>query len=212
MHPLLIRLLCIIYPIEDTHLKRDRPLQVLAVGLSRSGTDSLRHALLDLGYFEVYHGFRMAEKTDHALQWVRLGHAQSTGDNNFLCAEQFDRVFGDCSAVTDINCAAYAHELIKAYPNAKVIINYRDDIDAWHTSCINSIEKVTKGRPWFEKVLDFFDSRRFWTQRRHWAIWFRFVNDDFPRNGKAWYRRHYDSLYKSLPEGTYLKWKVEDGW
>ena len=36
--------------------KRIVPMKVLALGLSRTGTGSLRQALFKLGYFDVYHG------------------------------------------------------------------------------------------------------------------------------------------------------------
>jgi Sulfotransferase domain len=35
----------------------NKPMQILALGLPRSGTDSLRSALLILGYSCVWHGF-----------------------------------------------------------------------------------------------------------------------------------------------------------
>ena len=37
-------------------------------------------------------------------------------------------------AITDLPAARFAPELIAAYPNAKVILNKRDDADAWYRS------------------------------------------------------------------------------
>jgi Sulfotransferase domain len=70
----------------DTNLREDRiqrafgecqaaheTIAVFAVGLSRSGTVSLRDALLQLGYDHTYHGFD-AESLVHDLRnWSLLG-------------------------------------------------------------------------------------------------------------------------------------------
>lgn len=41
--------------IDRRNCTRQVPMKVLVLGLSRTGTVSLRHALFDLGYFDVYH-------------------------------------------------------------------------------------------------------------------------------------------------------------
>lgn len=70
-----ISLLKLVYPLQEPNLKRTKPLQVLCLGLGRTGTDSLRTALYELGYNEVYHGFRAVEEAHvgQVIQWVRLG-------------------------------------------------------------------------------------------------------------------------------------------
>jgi hypothetical protein len=55
LHPSLIPFLELIYPITKPNRTRDRPLEIIAVGLSRSGTDSLCTALKLLGYNECHH-------------------------------------------------------------------------------------------------------------------------------------------------------------
>jgi hypothetical protein len=36
---------------------------------------------------------------------------------------------------------AFAHELLDAYPNAKVVLEYRVDVEAWHLSVRDKIER-----------------------------------------------------------------------
>lgn len=73
LHPSLIPLLKLLYPIEEPNHTRDRPLEVLALGLPRSGTDSLRKALKLLGYDECYHGHLFFfEQPGDGPQWARL--------------------------------------------------------------------------------------------------------------------------------------------
>ncbi len=53
--------------------KRTKPMEVLCVGLPRSGTESLQHALLKLGYNHTMHGWDIIyEEPNYAHEWVKL--------------------------------------------------------------------------------------------------------------------------------------------
>lgn len=53
--------------------KRTKPMEVLCVGLPRSGTESLQHALLRLGYDHTFHGWDIIyEEPNYCQEWVRL--------------------------------------------------------------------------------------------------------------------------------------------
>lgn len=45
--------------------------------------------------------------------------------------EDWDQLLGHCQAVCDLPAAAFAPELIAAYPKAKVVLTMRDP-DSWH--------------------------------------------------------------------------------
>lgn len=94
-------------------------MQILALGLSRCGTESLKFALEDLGYKGVYHGFEV--KAEECMVWCRLWDAKVAG--RVVGIEDFDRLIGNCEAVTDAPCNMFGEELIRAYPNGMV----------WHT-------------------------------------------------------------------------------
>lgn len=48
-------------------------MEVLCVGLPRSGTESLQNALLKLGYDHTLHGWDIIlEEPNYCEQWVRL--------------------------------------------------------------------------------------------------------------------------------------------
>ncbi|KAF2167994.1 hypothetical protein M409DRAFT_65558 [Zasmidium cellare ATCC 36951] len=206
MHPWLVRVCLFLFPIKESRLKRDRQLRVLALGLPRTGTDSLRQALIDLGFDGVHHGFRMASNRSETPQWVRLAYA----------AGQFDRVLGNCEAATDVPSAAFATELLCAYPEAKVIVNYRDDMSAWRRSVLDSIEKFLDDQDanWWKWSLQFFDPDIFWARRVHWWLWRRLFDGSFHQDGTDFYQEHYRRIEDVLiSQGRpYLKWKVQDGW
>ena len=107
-----------LYRFDEPALVRDRPMQVLALGLSRCGTESLKFALEDLGYKGVYHGFEV--KADQCMVWSRLWDAKAVGSGPAIGVEDFDKLIGSCEAVTDAPCNMFGKEMIEAYPEAKV--------------------------------------------------------------------------------------------
>ena len=96
----------------------EKPMAVLALGLSRSGTDSLRYALMHLEYLDCYHGHYTVDQEVWAdsRAWhnllTRKFHSDSklttssttttsTTTNNITAAD-LDAVLGNCMAVTEI--------------------------------------------------------------------------------------------------------------
>ena len=108
------------YRLDEPNLVRDRPMKVLALGLSRCGTESLKFALEELGYKGVYHGSEV--KGNHEMVLARLWDAKTVGVENKISAKDFDRFIGNYEAVTDAVGCMFAKELIEAYPNAKVLL------------------------------------------------------------------------------------------
>ena len=92
-------------------------MQVLALGLSRCGTESLKFALEELGYKGVYHGYECTG--NQAMVWTRLWDAK-VGSGSKVVVEDFDRLIGNYGAVTDAVGCMFAEDLIDAYPHAKV--------------------------------------------------------------------------------------------
>ena len=119
---------------------------------------------------------------------------------------------GDCAAVTDQPSCGFAHDLITAYPDAKIILNYREDVEAWHASVKNTIENYNAS--WYDWSLTFFQAEMFWHQRCNFWLWKRYFDGNFERNGREWYRTYYERLENRLREEErgYLNWKVEDRW
>ena len=108
-----------VYRFPEPTTTRDRPMRVLALGLSRCGTESLKFALEDLGYNGVYHGFEVTP--DQSMVWSRLWDEKvAKGSDARISTEVFDTLIGNYEAVTDAPGAMFARELVQAYPEAKV--------------------------------------------------------------------------------------------
>lgn len=191
-------------------------MQVLALGLPRTGTDSLRTALEILGFSNVYHGFDHVDHPSECVAWLHLWHLKQT--HQPMSAADFDRVLGDSNAVTDMPCAIFAPELLKAYPDALVIINSRNDIDAWYHSVCSVWDEAEKLTPWFYPLMKLFVARMFWLAEHESRIThgglFKGGYGAYRTTGKEVYRDHYAMLDVISPkgEGRTLRWMVQDGW
>ena len=102
---------------KDNHRRRTVPMQVLSLGLPRTGTMSMQAALRILGYSDVHHGIRLIEQPTTSNAWEALVDAKDDrGAISPPTRETFDTLLGDCEAVTDSPCAFFAEELLRAYP------------------------------------------------------------------------------------------------
>ena len=226
LHPALISLLKLIYPIQEPNRTRDRPLEVLALGLPRSGTDSLRKALKQLGYDECYHGHLFFfDQVRDGPQWARLAwrkyhtNPSLSPKDRGLDATEFDKILGICRALTDMPGVGFACELVRAYPDAKVIINKREDAEAWYQSVLHSFDgpDVPEGFSRWRRCV--FEKELFWMKAGRDAGWGHMTGYDFPKNGRDLYSRYYAELGQLLDreresgkERKVLTWQVQDGW
>lgn len=202
----------IMYPLEAPQRSRTVPMQVLAVGPARSGTDSLRAALIALGYDRTYHGYDIAINPPDDKAWWNLYRKKWRGhDKGVITAADFDTVIGHCAAITDFDAACFAQDLILAYPEAKVILNVRSDREAWFKSCENTILKM-KGS-WSMWIRSFFCSELFWAEENFLrCLWPTFYRGDFRYTGKWVLEEHCALVRGSVRNDNLLEWSPEDGW
>ncbi|KEY73202.1 hypothetical protein S7711_04168 [Stachybotrys chartarum IBT 7711] len=207
---------------EPPKRKRTRPMEVICLGMPRTGTESLQHALLSLGYDHTYHGWDINfENPNYAQQWVRLCQKKWFGPPSGevkLTAEDFDAVMGHAVAVADAPASVFAAELIEAYPEAKIILNYRKDIDEWHQSLCSTLARGPTHV--FLFLLSCLDKECFWNWhcylRYMWPGLFRSLDGNaatgMKRCGKWVYKAHYSMIRGMVPKERMLEWCVDDGW
>ncbi|EGC45103.1 conserved hypothetical protein [Histoplasma capsulatum var. duboisii H88] len=203
---------------------RTKPMEVLCVGYPRSGTESLQHALLMLGYDYTYHGWDILFEEPLNIQaWVRLARKKwhnphGDGDCTITAAE-FDALLGHSVAVTDAAASCFAAEIIAAYPDAKVILNVRGDLDKWHASTIKNLCHEVDDS-WVLWLFSWFSRKLWWS----WHVYQRFLlmrlfrcSDSSLHSGLGncgkWINREHSAMIRGLvPPERLLEWKVEDGW
>jgi len=186
---------------------RDRPMEILALGVSRSGTDSLKQALEELGYDHTYHGWDTMLSPEHLVFWRDAMKAKFQGRKKFT-RQDWDRILGNCMAVSDLPAIAFAEELIEAYPEAKVILSTRD-VESWYRSVATTIKPQVDHYP-----------QRF-TQLFHpvvyqynvfYTIFNYFFRGSFERNGKTVYEEHNAMIRRLVPKDRLLEYHVREGW
>lgn len=206
----------IIYPLREPPKHRSKELEVLCLGLPRSGTDSLQNALRTLGYGNVAHGFVWAQHAEISETYYRLRQQLLSGkvlSAEVLRSEYFDRVLGDCDASTDVPPAWFAAELLAAYPTAKVVLNRRRDVAAWKESFRKAVLPFMQS--WSYWWASWFNAELFWinllTYEMHGKCLFK---GDFEKNAEVAYVRHYENLEKIMRQQgrEWLDWSVEEGW
>lgn len=235
------------YALTPVKQKRTKPMEVLALGLSRSGTDSLRNALEILGYSHVWHGYELFEnqpameqltkllrkkRKRHIGLWTRLDHAVRTMDfsevfvqsyfwgyggleGNGDCEitrEDFDELLGHCDALTDAPGYLLAMELMAAYPEAKVILNTRNNENDWFRSSMVAFRPTHDGFGAWYWIKSWFSGEKYWTACCWDEMFNRWYQGSMAGNAK-WVRREYHAMIRGAVEKEkLLEWSVQESW
>ncbi|KAF4851853.1 hypothetical protein CGCSCA4_v003305 [Colletotrichum siamense] len=202
--------------IDRRTCKRVVPLEVLALGMSKTGTSSMQRALMILGYDDVYHGFSMTSNICEVPLWTEGMHAKMNpqpGQKPFGRTE-FDQLLGHCGAVCDLPPNFFGPELVRAYPESKVVLVERQ-FESWYKSFDESIVNVAFNPVW--RTLS-------WLRAKYVAeidditfTWLRYqFNSDTKEgilaNAREGYKRHYDTIRRETPPERLLNYNLKDGW
>lgn len=215
--------------------------QVLALGLCRTGTVSMQAALNILGY-STYHGMDYAVEPLKHARWERAinakfyntGHPDTPAQLDDLSPAQladqlakFDDLLAEYSAVTDVPCSMFADDLVRLYPDAKVILTTRGDEQRWRESAMSLVETMytwpmlvlrnvvepLKGKPSPSPGREV--SRPAISMLKLFMAYFRAkIRAELEANLLPTYRRHnafVRELMREEPE-RFLEFRMEDGW
>lgn len=168
-----------------------------------------------LGYRTIWHGFELpVTRPNDCVLWVPLLKAAARGDRSPARQYDWDILLGDCDVVMDMPPCVFSEELLDFYPNAKVVLNKRSDMAAWHKSLDQAADQVLgSGLFWF---LSWFDAQlRWWYQSAVLSLGIMGEGPGgFKQNGLRWGIEYYERLERKMKsEGRdYLNWDVKDGW
>jgi hypothetical protein len=107
-------------------------LALIGAGLGRTGTLSLKAALERIGYGPCYHMIEVLVSPERGRHWLEQARSGS---------QDWDAIFRGYRATVDWPAAAVWRELVRRYPNAKVLLSLRD-ADRWYDSVMNTIYPV----------------------------------------------------------------------
>jgi hypothetical protein len=186
-------------------------IKIIGAGLPRTGTNTLKESLEQLGYKHVYHMKELLVNPDKLHYWKTL---DETGDTDW------DALYSGYDGTVDFPGYPWYKEHMKRYPDAKVILTVRD-FESWYKSVDSTVfragpqtpiekikmlsklllsaraRKVVKVIKWFKKV---FFAERLKGNFGDKAFTEKFWND------------HIAEVKASVPADKLLVYDVRDGW
>jgi len=109
-------------------------LEIVGAALGRTGTNSLKLALEQLGFGPCHHMFEVRDNPDQLPYW----QAAARGE-----LPDWDTVFANYRACVDWPSARFWREIAARYPDAKVLLTLRDP-DKWFDSVHATIYPVVE--------------------------------------------------------------------
>lgn len=199
--------------------RRTRPMEVLCLGLPRTGTMSIQHALRALGYQNVFHCDppTLFPRPKFAHKWLAMTRKKFIDHQPITSAEIEDTLW-EFDACTDVPPPYFWREMLDAYPDAKVILIERH-VESWYQSfVVNLMLAMDHSRAaWWhmnfaEPVLD-----------RREAAMIRAVNlayfqaasmQELAANAREVYARHYREIREECEKRgrPILDYQLGSGW
>lgn len=145
--------------------------------------------------------------------WMEALKAKYDGVGKQYGRQEFDRLLGHCQAVSDIPAVVFAEELIRAYPEAKVVLTLRD-VDPWYESTLKTMNALYEHPlvPWLIRLDWLFATRASHSRPMFQKLWYCFYEGDFKRNGRRIFEEHNAHIRKMVPKERLLEYRVSDGW
>jgi hypothetical protein len=210
----------------NTNCHRTVPLKIICLGLARTGTLSLRQALFDLNIHDVYHFTSVADNPPDATIWLRALDKKVNNVGPSWKKKDWDALLGHCMAVSDHPCIVFWEELLEVYPDAKVILTVRYEVDVWYESVLTTIWPIVKTlflrdgtTGWKTWVWRSFVPRNDFTRMNELVHTYREgMFFEFPTRGKEFYENHNQRVKKAvrgsnrMGEGRLLVYNVKEGW
>lgn len=107
-------------------------LSVIGAGFGRTGTESMKMALEQLGLGRCHHMREVIDDEDLRDNWMKVVNGEPA---------DWDQLFDGFGCTVDWPSAYYWRELAAHYPDAKILLTVRSS-DSWYTSFSNTILKV----------------------------------------------------------------------
>jgi hypothetical protein len=171
-------------------------LDVIGAGLGRTSTMSMKLALERLGLGPCYHMTEVFSHPEFAELWLEAANGRP----------DWERIFDGYRSTVDWPACVFWRELRDAYPDAKVLLTYREP-QVWFRSIDRTILDVMRSGAGGDPppgamakmgqrlVLGTFEG-----------------NIDDAEHVIACYRRHCETVIAEVPSDRLLVWRPDDGW
>lgn len=167
-------------------------IRVVGAGMARTATHSLKLALEQLLGGPCYHMWELFEHLDHIPVWIDAANGLTPDWDDFLAGYV---------ATVDFPAAAFWPELMRAYPDALVLLSVRDTESWWKSASRTIVPRVREELEGPAK--DMIETL--------WAA--RFTSDiETESAAKAAFEAFNERVRASVPEDRLLEWHLGDGW
>jgi len=196
-------------------------LVVIGAGWGRTGTDSLRFALNELGFGPTLH-MKEIYKGGFFSPWLAIGQAATPTERRALIKRFFEST--EYRSSVGVPSSTFYKDLMAVYPDAKVILTIRDSPEAWYKSEDDTILLMTRDSATLSRATfshGFVFGLGMWLG--HKLIMKR---ETFPMHSKTWhwavgstkaeslvkYEAWIDDVKRVVPANKLLVYNVKDGW
>ena len=147
-------LLSITVTAKETSNDASHKFKVFGLGPGRSGTDSLRAALIRLGFGPSYHmkEILFEEAGISTGDHIKLWHQLALETDEEQKSKDLKTMLDPWSSGGDWPLSAFPMELLNAYPDAKFILTVRSP-KKWYQSVSNTICNIAGRDNWFMPIV-----------------------------------------------------------
>lgn len=168
-------------------------MKVIGAGFGRTGTMSLKVALKELGFGPCYHMSEVFEHPEHVPLWEAAARGEPVDWEELLAGYQSTADWPGCT---------FYKELMKVYPEAKVLLTVRDP-DKWYESARNTIYATGNipDPPPGKRIVDK-------------LVWEQTFDGNFEERQYAIevFSKHNEGVKKHVPPERLLVYEVKVGW
>jgi len=170
-------------------------MEIIGVGIGRTGSLSLKLALEKLGYKPCYHILDVLGNPGIIKIWLSIASGKTI---------DWKKLFRNYRAGLDYPFPTHYQEYLDAFPEVKVILTVRDP-DEWYESATQTIfylqHFLINWLPWGEKI-------------GKTTIWYRLFKGRFKDKDFAImvFKKHTEDIKECVPEDQLLVMDVKEGW
>ncbi|PGG99210.1 hypothetical protein AJ79_08640 [Helicocarpus griseus UAMH5409] len=160
----------------------------------------------------TYHGFDFPARPDRQILWDRAINAKFYGKGKPFEQEDFDKILGEASVVSDVPAIAFAEELVGMFPE---VFRVRRDVEKWYDSFNTNV--IASNYTWTVQILCYvFDpflaappATTF--LKLMYAMFNALDRAGLERNARQTYIQLYEMVKKLVPPERLLKYKLGSG-
>jgi hypothetical protein len=186
-------------------------IKIIGAGFPRTGTNTLRESLEQLGFVKTYHMKNLLTNPHNLQYWITL---KETGTTNW------EALYDGYQATVDFPAYPWYKEHLTRYPDAKVILSTRP-FEKWHESVYSTIwqaqnpseeqraemQQKIAANPGLAKSIKCVQFAKQVIMEEHFQG--RFLDKTF---AEEVFNKHIEEVKASVPVDKLLVYDVSEGW